>query len=72
MFALEFKTGNAAFGEDEGEMRAEIARILKEITAHVERGGHLDAPIRIGDYNGNKVGEFKLLGKYGIGEDVRW
>jgi len=69
MFALEFKTGNAAFGECDDEMRAEIARILKSIAYEVDHGGDLGDVRFVRDYNGNKIGEFKLLGRHGIGRD---
>lgn len=55
MFKVEFKTGNAAFEEDNG--RYEIARILKVIADKLLDGENKGS---IRDYNGNHIGDWKL------------
>jgi hypothetical protein len=55
MFRLEFKTSNAAFGEDEAQ---EVARILHGVGDQVLLGV-LGGPVY--DLNGNRVGSFSLV-----------
>jgi hypothetical protein len=58
MITIKIETGNAAF--DEGNRRAEVARILRALAAQVEID-HMGPPR---DINGNTVGTVK-----GTGED---
>ena len=58
-FRLEFSTDNAAFADD---ARGEVARVLRDIAARIERGA-TDGLAR--DINGNMVGGWRL------GDDVR-
>ena len=68
-FALEFRTNNAAFGETEDDMQAEIGEILTIIGNRIKAGGFVsDDANRILDSDGNVIGEFKLLGRFGIGD----
>jgi len=53
MFSLKFKTDNAAF-DDKTE---EVARILLEIARQLTEGYTSG---RATDYNGNRVGEWRL------------
>lgn len=55
-FSLEFNTDNAAFGDDDAEHGAEVARILRDIAARCEDGPPIVGVIR--DVNGNRVGMF--------------
>lgn len=60
MFKVVIKTGNAAFHEDDGQETddargAEVARILRDIAAHVENGGEVGSCM---DVNGNGVGKW--------------
>ena len=62
MVEIKFKTGNAAFHDDNGEedeyyRNQEVARILREIADKVEN--YWDAG-SIADYNGNKIGEWRV------------
>ena len=62
MFALDIKTDNAAFGEDDGphtagSVAAEVARILRELATDIENGGDGGAVM---DINGNSVGRYRL------------
>lgn len=50
-YELKIKSGNAAFEDDPA---AEVARILREQAARIERGD--DGKMILRDYNGNKVG----------------
>lgn len=63
MFTLNMKTGNSAFTDPYGENDhmaecQEVARILREVAYQIENGIRTDGSCM--DYNGNKVGEFKL------------
>lgn len=55
MFKLEIETGNAAFEDD---ARIEVARILREVAARLERD--LETTRGIQDLNGNTVGRWSL------------
>lgn len=60
MFTMEFKTGNAAFHDDEFDNFAttdEVARILRDVAAKIECGYVQGGCI---DYNGNRVGSWQL------------
>ena len=46
-------TGNAAFGTEEFEQNAEIARILRKLADKFEQGDQPEFPV---DANGNRVG----------------
>ena len=63
MFALHFDTDNAAFGDTEAEVRAEIVRILHEVSIKVSAGaGYVYFPAgTIHDANGNSIGEYKYM-----------
>lgn len=56
MFTMTFKTENAAFAD--GDMAAEVARILKEVAAQIEFGAQMSGTVR--DANGNRVGTYEL------------
>jgi hypothetical protein len=61
MFNLKFSTDNAAFGENDEERTAEIARILQEVSDTMrDRYGFLSGIIR--DENGNSIGEWSVTG----------
>ena len=66
-FALHFNTDDAAFGESEIEMREEIARILVATAKNVRLGLGGKEVVKLHDINGNTIGEFKMLGRHGIG-----
>ena len=55
--AISITMNNAAF-DDEPEI--ELARILRDLAARVERGYD---QVNLRDANGNKVGEFKIVNK---------
>lgn len=55
VFELEVESGNAAFGPTEIDARAEVARILRDVAARIERG--CDG-VPVFDVNGNRVGDF--------------
>jgi len=58
-FVLEINTGNAAFGENDPDMRSvEIARILRDLASRVE--GNSWTLFKVLDLNGNTVGEAEL------------
>lgn len=65
MFKVEFKTGNAAFHDENGIYEdcdyymeaSEVIRILKEVIKKLESGYREGACV---DNNGNKVGSWKL------------
>jgi len=56
MFTLKVKTDNAAFSDNLG---GELARILRDVAARLERSTCYDAAI-LHDVNGNTVGTYKL------------
>ena len=56
MFDLTIDTGNAAFGEDNLERDAEIARILRQLAERLE-SDPCENLIPLFDLNGNRVGE---------------
>ena len=64
MFNMSFKTGNAAFHDpyEDGcnayAKAEEVARILRNIADQIENGMRTEGSCM--DYNGNKVGEWKL------------
>jgi hypothetical protein len=67
-FRLTMETGNSAFEADSGTStearRAEIARILREVAAYLEKPATL--PEKTGalfDYNGNHVGSWSDRGR---------
>ena len=66
-FAVHFDTDNASFGDCEFDTRYEIANILTEIADAVRNGKPTEGIVR--DGNGNKIGEFRLMGKFGLGGD---
>jgi hypothetical protein len=58
-FKVQFNCDNAAFGpDDDGYMRDEIARILRDIADKVERKGLSGCWETIRDLNGNDIGAF--------------
>ena len=57
MFTLTIETHNAAFGETDSEVAAEIAKIMRHIAGKVEAGADSG---RIYDHNGNHVGDYRL------------
>lgn len=62
MFTLKIKTDSAAFGAGSlraGDLRAEVARILRDIAGRVESFNDSGSAF---DANGNTVGEYKLTG----------
>lgn len=63
-FKLEFKTDNAAFVDDDGNVAAgpEIARILREIADKYDSGvWSTNGPaLPVYDVNGNRIGEYRL------------
>lgn len=59
MFKLTIATENAAFGDAECEVRSELARILRHIATTLERRDDADYG-RVGDHNGNHVGDWTL------------
>lgn len=76
MFKLSFKTGNAAFHDDDDDLeddgdelteacRAEIARILRDVADRVRYG--TEDRGAIADVNGNTVGTFR----YCFGDPAR-
>lgn len=56
-FTLEIETGNAAFSDGPA---TEIARILRDLAARLERGDFNDE-MHLRDYNGNRVGRARLI-----------
>src|SRR4051812_23104084 len=58
-FTLTIDTDNAAFGDSDHERRSELALMLRNVAARVERGA--DAA-NILDDNGNNVGRFIVNG----------
>ena len=57
MFSLSFDTGNAAF--DDGNRKAEAARILRDIADKMESGRQIGGgPVY--DLNGNKIGHWEM------------
>jgi hypothetical protein len=72
MFALHFNTDNSdVFGETEAETRYEIANILTSIADYVRNGGINFPHGGIRDKTGNKIGEWKLMGRHGIGDEAK-
>lgn len=59
MFTLTIETRNAAFGDTAEETAAEVARILRDVGARLERNG-AEPEGYVRDVNGNRVGEFTL------------
>ena len=58
-FRLEFRTDTAAFGEDDTECSAEIARILRATANRIESGWDAIAgPVM--DINGNRIGAWVM------------
>ena len=53
-------TGNAAF--EDGDGYAEVARILADRAARIERDGSVEDG-KLMDYNGNTVGQIKVTGR---------
>lgn len=60
MLTVKISTVNAAFGESPEEARAEIARILSELSKSIASGYDSSGVLR--DFNGNTVGSVKLTG----------
>jgi len=58
MFTLEIATGNDAFATGTG-VGAEVARILRDLADNVEERSD-DAEGLLRDYNGAKVGSWRL------------
>jgi len=58
MFTIEIKTENAAF--EGSACRQELARILREIAAHIEEQGTVWNGGNVYDVNGNKVGRWEV------------
>jgi hypothetical protein len=58
-FTLRIKCDNAAFAD--GDLRAEIARILREVATEV--AGRRYGEKGIADVNGNTVGKYVLTGE---------
>lgn len=56
MFKMEFRTGNASF--EDGNLTAEVARILRDTAVAIEHGGQERGTVR--DLNGNRIGTFSL------------
>ena len=56
-FTVKIDTDNAAFDPDPGP---ELARILRRIADHIERGDTYDMFQTILDVNGNDVGRFAI------------
>ena len=56
-FTLKIDTDSAAF---EGDPSPELARILRGIADHIERGGEYEFFQTILDVNGNDVGRYAL------------
>jgi len=56
MFIVKFETENAAF--DEPDKLREIARVLREVAEGIENNAVTSG--KAYDYNGNKIGFFKL------------
>lgn len=56
-FTLAFDCNNAAFADDE---RTEIARVLMDVAALVERGEWMEKHRNVLDANGNIIGTFIL------------
>ncbi len=63
-FELHVDTSSAAFGaedEDEYQAQGELARILRNAARVVEQDGYeLEAPNRLYDSNGNRVGYWRV------------
>jgi len=57
MFTLRIETDNAAFSE--GNLGGELARILRDVAARLERSTCYDAALLF-DVNGNSVGNYEL------------
>lgn len=57
MMTIKFKTTNAAFRENDGDLELQSIEILKEIIEKLENGYKEGNCF---DVNGNKVGEWKL------------
>lgn len=57
-FTLTIETGNAAFGEDPGQVRGEVGRILTKVTELVEESYQSEGALL--DINGNTVGRWQL------------
>ena len=62
MVEIKFRTGNAAFHDDNGEKdewyrNQEVARILREIADKIENGWDRGS---VGDLNGNKIGDWRV------------
>lgn len=60
MVEIKFRTGNAAFHDDNGEedeycRNQETARILRKIADKIENGWDRGS---VGDLNGNKIGDW--------------
>lgn len=53
-YDLEIESGNAAFGDNEAEARAEVVRLLRLAADKLEQGTTYTV---LYDYNGNRVGD---------------
>ena len=61
-FTLEIDAGNAAFDPENSGEAMEVARIIRELAAKMEREAHFDFPHgRVVDSNGNRVGQWKWI-----------
>lgn len=59
-FMLNITTGNASFGDNEWEERAELSRILREVADRINNGDDIGMFRNIKDIDGNIVGTFAL------------
>jgi len=60
MFKLEFSTDSDAFSDNSMDRQYEIARILRELAAHIEGSPSEWLVCRIRDLNGNHIGDWSL------------
>ena len=58
MLTVKFKTDNAAFSDDADTL--EVTRLLREVADEIQQGSTSGAIL---DYNGNKVGTYKLTNR---------
>ena len=62
---ITIKMSNDAFGPTLQEGTDEVARILRKLADTLENDPYSNDLISLRDLNGNKVGEFRLVGTYG-------